>query len=128
MKYLKLLLLILPFFVISCGNEEEPEPNLFSFAVQLDSEGEVALGVHHCEITIPGEQQYIKVTLIGDFDSFDISNDMPSWLTVTPGEKTISILVSSLGDGAARSGKIGFTVFKGNTRNTGSITVLQTPS
>lgn len=125
MKYLKTLLLFLPLFFISCGNEEEPEDKLFSLAVQLQGEGEVALGVHDCEVVIPGNAQYVKLTLIGDYDSFNISAGYPSWMLVTSGDKTISISVADIADAPTRTGKVAFTVFKGKSYNTGSITITQ---
>lgn len=124
-KYLKILLFLLPLFFVSCGNEEEPEENLFSLAVQLQGEGEIALGVHDCEVVIPGNAQYVKLTLLGDYDSFNISAGYPSWMLVTSGDKTISISVADIADAQTRTGTVAFTVFKGKSHNTGSITITQ---
>ena len=117
---------MLPFFFVACG-DDEPEQNLFSIAVQLGGEGEIAIGQHDCEITINGYGQYITVDLLGDFDSFRVGNSIPSWLMVTTGEHRIKIAVPDIAGTPTRSCKIDFTVFKGKAQNTGSITITQNP-
>lgn len=117
---------MLPFFFVACG-DDEPEQNLFSIAVQLGGEGEIAIGQHDCEITINGYGQYITVDLLGDFDSFRVGNSIPSWLMVTTGEYRIKIAVPDIAGTPTRSCKIDFTVFKGKAQNTGSITITQNP-
>lgn len=124
MKHIKFLIFLLPFFFVACG-DDEPEQNLFSIAVQLGGEGEIAIGQHDCEITVNGYGQYITVDLIGDFDSFRIGNNIPSWLMVTSGERRIKIAVPDIAGMDTRTGKIEFTVFKGKAQNTGSITITQ---
>lgn len=126
MKQIKYLLFLLPFFLVACG-EDEPEQNLFSIAVQLGGEGELAIGQHDCEITVNGFSQYITVDLLGDFDSFRVGNSIPSWLMVTTGERRIKIAVPDIAGTPSRSGKIDFTVFKGKAQNSGSITITQNP-
>lgn len=126
MKQIKYLLFLLPFFLVACG-EDEPEQNLFSIAVQLGGEGELAIGQHDCEITVNGFGQYITVDLLGDFDSFRVGNSIPSWLMVTTGERRIKIAVPDIAGTPSRSGKIDFTVFKGKAQNSGSITITQNP-
>lgn len=128
MKYLKLLLLVLPFICFSCGSEDEPEPNLFSLAVQLDGEGKIALGSHDCDVEIPSNAQTVKLSLIGDFDYFNISAGYPSWMTVTSTEKTILVDIPANESNENRSGKIYFTVFKGNSHNVGSLGITQKDS
>lgn len=126
MKLVKYLIFLLPFFFVACG-DDEPEQNLFSIAVQLGDEGEVAVGQYDCEITVNGYGQYITVDLLGDFDSFRVGNSIPSWLMVTTGERRIKIAVPDIAGTPSRSGKIDFTVFKGKAQNTGSITITQNP-
>lgn len=126
MKLIKYLIFLLPFFFVACG-DDEPEQNLFSIAVQLGGEGEIAIGQHDCEITINGYGQYITVDLLGDFDSFRVGNSIPSWLMVTTGEHLIKIAVPDIAGTPTRSCKIDFTVFKGKAQNTGSITITQNP-
>ena len=130
MKTIKLLGIMLAFLcsfaIVGC--DDEPKQNLFSIAVQLGGEGEVAIGQHDCEITVNGFDQYITVDLLGDFDSFRVGNSIPSWLTVTTGERRIKIAVPDIAGTPSRSGKIDFTVFKGKAQNAGSITITQNPS
>ncbi|MDO4319956.1 MAG: hypothetical protein Q4C34_05210 [Bacteroidales bacterium] len=123
MKYLKFLILLLPFILYSCENDE-PEPDLFSLAIQLEDWGEIAMGIHDCEITLNGDQQCVAVTLMGDFDSFSVSS-VSSWLMVTSGHSTMKIHVPSIADISRRTGRIEFTVYKGKARNNGSITITQ---
>lgn len=129
MKTIKLLGIMLAFLcsfaIVGC--DDEPKQNLFSIAVQLGGEGEVAIGQHDCEITVNGFDQYITVDLLGDFDSFRVGNSIPSWLMVTTGERRIKIAVPDLAGTPSRSGKIDFTVFKGKAQNAGSITITQNP-
>ena len=126
MKQIKYLIFLLPFFFVACG-DDEPKQNLFSIAVQLGGEGEVAIGQHDCEITVNGFDQYITVDLLGDFDSFRVGNSIPSWLMVTTSERRIKIAVPDIAGTPSRSGKIDFTVFKGKAQNAGSITITQNP-
>lgn len=126
MKLIKYLIFLLPFFFVACS-DDEPEQNLFSIAVQLDGEGELAIGQHDCEITVNGYGQYITIDLLGDFDSFRVGNSIPSWLMVTTGERRIKIAVPDIAGTPSRSGKIDFTVFKGKAQNSGSITITQNP-
>lgn len=130
MKTIKLLGIMLAFLcsfaIVGC--DDEPKQNLFSIAVQLGGEGEVAIGQHDCEITVNGFDQYITVDLLGDFDSFRVGNSIPSWLMVTTGERRIKIAVPDIAGTPSRSGKIDFTVFKGKAQNAGSITITQNPS
>lgn len=124
MKLIKYLLFLLPLFTVACG-DVEPNQDLFTIAVQLSDEGEIAMGKHDCEITINGFSQYITVDLIGDFDSFQINSSIPSWLVITTGERCIKIAVPDLAGTAGRSGKIEFTIFKDNAQNSGAITITQ---
>lgn len=126
-KFLGIMLAFLCSFAI-VGCDDEPKQNLFSIAVQLGGEGEVAIGQHDCEITVNGFNQYITVDLLGDFDSFRVGNSIPSWLMVTTGERRIKIAVPDIAGTPSRSGKIDFTVFKGKAQNAGSITITQNPS
>lgn len=126
MKQIRYLLFLLPFFLVACC-DDEPEQDLFSIAVQLEEDGEVAIVHHDCEITVNGYGQYITVDLLGDFDSFSVGNSIPSWLMVTSGERRIKIAVADIAGTPSRSGKIEFTVFKGKAQNPGSITITQNP-
>ena len=60
-----LLVFLCSFAIVSCvddnDGDDEPKQNLFSIAVQLGGEGEVAIGQHDCEITVNGFDQYITM-------------------------------------------------------------------
>lgn len=91
--------------------------------------GEVQLSKHECEVTINGEQQYIHVTLIGDFEKLDLLPPYSSheWSMVTFGEKTVSILVLANTTGEVRSDNVDFVVSRGANRNEGTISIVQLP-
>lgn len=130
MKLLRYILFIFPFFFISCNEKDEPYADLFSIAVELDEQGgEVHIIKHECEVTVNGEQQYIHVTLIGDFDNLDLRPPYSSreWSMVTFGEKDLSILVLKNSTGAVRKDNVDFVVSKGSIRNEGTISIVQLP-
>lgn len=131
MKPLKyIVLFLLPFFFFSCEEKEEPYADLFSIAVDLDEQGgEVKVIKHECEVTINGEQQYIHVTLSGDFDKLDLLQPYSTheWSMVTFGEKDLSILVLKNGTGVVRKDYVDFAVSKGSVRNEGTVSIVQLP-
>lgn len=123
-------LLVSLFFIASllasaCSDDDNTDTNMFSLAVKLENSGTVKMGKHDCEITVNGEQQYIEVTLIGDFDSFTVSSGNPWWTSVTSSEKRLKILVASIADAPQRIGKIEFTVYNGSKSRKGSLTITQ---
>ena len=91
------------------------------------------MGIHSAEVTVNGYARWINVGIVGDFDSYTFSDDVPSWLTVIPQGGNIGsthhfrIEVSKLTGGESRIGKVGFTVFKGSKSQAGTITVTQNP-
>lgn len=119
------LFLIAGIFVTACSDDDKTEADLFSLAVKLDNNGTVKMGKHDCEITVNGEQQYIDVTLIGDFDSFTVAYGTPSWTLISSSEKRLKILVASIADAPQRTGKIEFTAYNGSKSCKGSITITQ---
>lgn len=74
MKLLRYLLFIFPFLLISCDDDkDEPYADLFSIDVELGKYGgEVQIIKHECEVTINGKQQYIQVSLSGNFDNLNL--------------------------------------------------------
>ena len=91
MKYLKLLVILFMFISVSCTNEE-PENKLFSFRVEeaLQEADTNIQGTNLC-ISTNGEQQTLKVAIAGDFDSFNLSDDIPNWLNVKTTGNVIEI-------------------------------------
>lgn len=67
-------------------------------------ESEVSLGVHSAEIGINGIENEISVGLVGDFDSFILSDGIPDWLTVSTADNIITIAVSTNIGGEKRIG------------------------
>ena len=130
MKYIKCLIFILPLLFISCGDKDEPYVDLFSMSIKLEGDwGKVQLIKHECEVTINGEQQYIHITLIGDFDKLDLFPPYSSheWSMVTFWEKTVSILVLANPTGEVRSDNVDFVVSRGAICNEGTISIVQLP-
>lgn len=127
--YKKLILLILlPFVLAACS--EEPEQELYHLTLGAESETEVAMGVYSAEVTINGYARCIDFGVVGDFQSCNISDDIPEWLTVTPlsdRPNHFRVDISELKGTETRVGQIGFTVFKGAKSQSGAITITQNP-
>lgn len=121
-----LLLLLLPFIFTACRDVDEPEYGLFHLTLGMEGEADVAMGVHDAEITINGYAKEIRIGIVGEYDSFTISDGIPSWLTVkVVDEDDFIINVTALSEEDSRTGKVGFTVFNGSKSQTGSITIVQ---
>lgn len=117
-------LFIVP-FLVSCG-EDEPKNNLFSLdSTIVEGEASIKLGTTTCIISYDGWGGTCYVDLYGDFDSYTLSEDLPTWITVkTQIPNKLVLLISETHNGE-RTGKIGFTVFKGKQSEAGSITIDQ---
>lgn len=121
-----LLLLILPFLFTACSKDNEPDYSLFNLAIGIEAESEIAMGIHSAEISINGYSNEINVGIVGDYDSFILSDGVPSWLTVQViDENNFIIKIPALSNADSRSGEVGFTVFKGSKSQTGAITIVQ---
>ena len=92
--------------------------------------GEVHIIKHECEVTINGEQQYVKVSLSGDFDNLNLRPPYSSheWSMVTIGETDMSILVLKNSSGVVRRDNVDFVVSKGSVKNEGTISIVQYPN
>lgn len=127
-----LFILFLPLILTACSNDE-PELDLFHLTLGTEADADIAMGIHSAEVAVNGYARWIDVGIVGDFDSYTLSDDVPSWLTVIPqGGNTGSthhfrIEVSKLTGGESRIGKVGFTVFKGSKSQASTITVTQNP-
>lgn len=130
--YKKLVLLfLLPFILTACSNDE-PDLNLFHLTIGTEADAEIAMGIHSAELTVNGYARWIEVGIVGDFDSYSLSDDIPSWLTISNAEVVATthkfrINVSALGGDDSRIGKVGFTIFKDNQSQSGTITITQNP-
>lgn len=126
-KLLTIISLVACLILSGCSNDEpDHEVDLFSLAVQLDGEGELAMGIHDCEITVPGNQQYISIDIIGDYDYFRVTA-VPDIGMVSSGDKQIKILLTNNLGETSQTGILEFTVYKGKGWNKGSVTVTQRP-
>ena len=131
MKLLRYILFIFPFLFVSCGDKDETYADLFSIAIELDGQGgEVHIIKHECEVTVNGEQQYVHVTLSGDFDDLNLLPPYSSrdWSMVTIGDSSMSILILANNSGAVRKDNVDFVVSKGSVRNEGTISIVQLPN
>lgn len=126
MKILLTTITVVICLIISGCSSDEPdhEADLFSLAVQLEGEGELAMGIHDCEIIVPGNQQYISIDIIGDYDYFRVTA-VPDIGMVTSGDKRIKILLTNNLGETSRAGTLEFTVYKGKSWNKGTVTVTQ---
>lgn len=126
MKILLTTITVVICLIISGCSSDEPdhEADLFSLAVQLEGEGELAMGIHDCEIIVPGNQQYISIDIIGDYDYFRVTA-VPDIGMVTSGDKRIKILLTNNLGETSRTGTLEFTVYKGKSWNKGTVTVIQ---
>lgn len=130
--YKKLVLLFLfPFILTACG-DDEPDLDLFHLTIGTEADADIAMGIHSAELTVNGYARWIEVGIIGDYDSYSLSDDIPDWLTISNAEVIATthkfiINVSALGGDDSRIGKVGFTVFKGNQSQSGTITITQNP-
>ncbi len=124
-----LWLMFLPLIFIACKGDE-PKLDLFHLTLGTTSGAEVAMGSHSAEVTINGYARYIDVGVIGDFDSYTISDNIPEWLSITNATTLpnhFRIDVTALEGDETRFGKVAFTVFKGSQSQTGEITITQNP-
>lgn len=115
----------------ACSNDDEPYADLFSIAVELDEQGgEVQIIKHECEVTVNGDQQYVHVTLLGDFDNLNLRPPYSShdWSMVTIGDTSLSILILTNHTGAVRRDNVDFVVSKGSIKNEGTISIVQLPN
>lgn len=110
----------------SCSSDDEPAVKLFSLdATIYDGEATVKLGVNTCSITYDGWGGTCTIDLNGDFDSYNLSEGIPTWITVKTQipNKLVIIIGETSGE---RTGKVGFTVFKGGQSESGSVVINQT--
>ncbi|MCM1356501.1 MAG: DUF4827 domain-containing protein [Staphylococcus sp.] len=125
-KTLKYLIILICVLITACGKDDEPSYGLFHLTLGMEADADVAMGTHDAEITINGYAKEIRVGIVGEYDSFTVSDDVPSWMTVKIVDgRNFIINVSALSEVNSRTGSVGFTVLKGNKSQTGTITVVQ---
>lgn len=125
-----LLVLLFPFILSACGSDEPLD--LFHLTLGTEADAEIVMATHSADITINGYPRWIEVGIVGDFDSYSISDDVPDWLVISKAEMITTqhqfrIDISGLDGVDSRSGKICFTVFKGSQSQSGEIRIIQNP-
>lgn len=125
-----LFFLFLPLILTAC--HEEPELDLFHLTLGTAADAEVAMGIHSADVTINGYARWIEVGIVGKFESYTLSDNLPDWLTISNAElmnvpNHFRINISALDGDDSRVGKVEFTVFKGRKSQAGSITIVQNP-
>lgn len=123
--------MFLPFILTACSSDA-PSLDLFHLTLCTEADADFAMGLHSAEVTVNGYARWVEVGIVGDFDSYNMSDDMPEWLTISNSEIvnvpiSFRINVSALSGDDTRIGTVGFTVFKGSKSQTGSITITQNP-
>ncbi len=126
----KYLWLIFVSFLLTACRSNEPKLDLFHLTLGTTSDAEVAMGIHSAEVTINGYTRVIDVGVVGDFDYYTISDNIPEWISVsysTTLPNRFEINVAAIDNSDSRIGKIGLTVFKGSKSQKGEITIIQNP-
>ncbi len=116
--------------IMTACSGDEPQLDLFHLTLGTTADAEVAMGSHSVEVTINGYARYIDVGVIGEFDSYTLSDNIPEWLSIsnpTTIPNHFRIDVTALDGDDSRIGKIAFTVFKGGQSQTGEVTIIQNP-
>lgn len=123
---IRFLLILICGILTACGDDDEPAYGLFHLTLGMEADADVAMGIHDAEITINGYSKEISVGIVGEYDSFTISDGTPSWLTIKiVDEDNFIINVAALSGTDSRIGKVDFTVFKSGKSQAGAITILQ---
>lgn len=123
-----LLLLILPFILIACGDDDEPKNGIFEMVVtEAPQDTETSVKDTECGISTNGEAQTIVVSLLGDFDSFRVTGTFPDWIYTTSSTNVLKFKLSEYigNEYDVRSAEITFTVYKGNQSVNGRIIIHQ---
>ncbi len=129
-KFLIIFSLIVCIILTACSNNDEPKLDLFHLSLGTIPDAEVTMGSQSVEVTINGYARFIDIGIIGDYDSYTLSENIPDWLSISNYTTTpnyFRIDVTSLDGGDTRIGKVGLTVFKGSQSQTGKITIIQNP-
>lgn len=126
MKFKFLFILALLPILVSCG-DDEPKNKLFSYVVtEIPTDAEYSIDGTDLGISTTGDEQSITISLVGDFDSFNVSDDVSSWVTVqTSGAIKLTLSEYFGEEFDMRSGVVAFTVFKGTQSEAGRIIIHQ---
>lgn len=128
----KILLFLFISIILSGCRKETPALDLFHLTIGTEAGADLAMGLHSAEITVDGKARWIEVGLVGDIDSYTLSDETPDWLSISDLEVInvthgFRINVSELNNEETRIGTIDFTATKGQLSQSGTITVTQQP-
>lgn len=124
----KLLLLLFPFLLASCSDDDNTDSVSFTYAVSdAPADTEISIDKTECGISATGDAQSIVVTIVGEYDSFSVDNNIPEWLTIKKSKNSLKLnLPEYIGDEYdMRSCAVNVSVAKGNLRATGRIILHQ---
>lgn len=124
----KLFLLLFPFLLAACSNDDNDESVSFTYAVSdAPADTEISIDKTECGISTTGDAQSIVVTIVGDYDSFSIDNNVPGWLTVKKSKTSLTLnLAEHIGDEYdMRSCAVNVNVAKREPASTGRIIIHQ---
>ena len=117
---------MLSFFLVACSDDEPKNPVFEIFVKTANPGTEITIDNSDCGVFINGEEQNIQIALVGDYDSFDVSDDVPDWISINKdGLITLHIFEYKGDENNMRSASIDFTVFKGNKTVDGHIFIHQ---
>ncbi len=117
---------MLSFFLVACGDDEPKNPVFEIFVKTANPGTEITIDKTDCGVSINGEEQNVQIAMVGNYDSFDVSDDVPDWISVNKnGLITLHIFEYKSDENDMRSATIDFTVFKGNKTTEGHIFVHQ---
>ena len=117
---------MLSFFLVACSDDEPKNPVFEIFVKTANPGTEITIDNSDCGVFINGEEQNIQIALVGDYDSFDVSDDVPDWISINKdGLITLHIFEYKGDENDMRSASIDFTVFKGNKTVDGNIFIHQ---
>lgn len=116
----------MPLLFVACSDDDSVN-ELFSIKVsEVPQYTDVSIDDADCGISTKGFAQTIVVSLVGDFDAFNISDGIVDWISVTTGQTSIALELSAFsGNEDVRSAAVGFTVFKEGESVSGRIIVHQ---
>lgn len=124
----KLLLLLFPFLLAACSDDDNADSVSFTYAISdAPVDTEISINKTECGISTTGDAQSIVVTIVGEYDSFSVDNNIPEWLTIKKSKNSLKLnLPEYIGDEYdMRSCAVNVSVAKGSLRATGRIILHQ---
>lgn len=73
---------MLSFFLVACSDDEPKNPVFEIFVKTANPGTEITIDNTDCSVSINSEEQNVQIALVGNYDSFDVSDDVPDWISV----------------------------------------------